>query len=182
MIRKEPKNHRGKIRSDCGGYAAWSSMIFSPGPQGIRLAAVGFSMASETESSCTPIWSKRLVINGGARRPPSECYPASPLAEAFSRTTATAARTFSVQEGPGACTVSAEIPARRSKSGSGARRTYRTPCLRRSIENSTLLNKRRSGTIGSGDLWVLSIPGKYRAAGMTSRRIDRDYHGRTAER
>ena len=62
---------------------ALSSMLFSPGPQEIRLAAVGFSMASETENSCTPIWSKRLAPNGGSRRPPSECYPATPLAEAF---------------------------------------------------------------------------------------------------
>ena len=60
-----------------------SSMIFSPGPQRMRLAVVEFSMASETENSCTPIWSKQLVSNGGSRRPPSECYPASPLTEAF---------------------------------------------------------------------------------------------------
>ena len=62
-----------------------SSMIFSPGSQEIRLAAVFFLMAFETENSCTPIWSEQLVPNGGSRRPSSECYPASPLAEAFFR-------------------------------------------------------------------------------------------------
>ena len=102
---------------------ALSSMIFSPGPQEIRLAAVGFSMASETESSCTPIWSKRLVINGGARRPTSECYPASPLAEAFFQDYCDSRTDSQRPERAGACLVSAEIPARRSKSGSGARRT-----------------------------------------------------------
>ena len=63
--------------------AALSSMIFSPGPQRMRLAAVGFSMAFETENSCTPVWSKQFVFNGGSRRPPSEYYPASPLVKAL---------------------------------------------------------------------------------------------------
>ena len=38
---------------------------------------------------------------------------------------------------PGACTISAEISARREKSGSGARRAYRMPCPRRAIEAGT---------------------------------------------
>ncbi len=159
-------------------------------------------MASETESSCTPIWSEQLVPNGGSRRPTSECYPASPLAEAFFQDYCDSRTDSQRPERAGACLVSAEIPARRSARGSEARRTYRTPCPRRSIESGIALNKRRSGTMGSGELspsrsetfrrptaakrrllgrrWVLSFSGKWRAAGGTSHSADGDYHGKAA--
>ena len=85
---------------------------------------------------------------------------------------------------PGASPVSAGISARWKTSGSGARRAYRTPCPRRTLERSSKLNGGGPG-VSPGELkvncpngaregglghWVLSFSGKYRAAGMTSHR------------
>ena len=70
------------------------------------------------------------------------------------------------------------------ESGSGARKAYRTSCLRRAIEGRPKLNSGGPG-VSPGELkvncpngaregglghWVLSFSGKYRAAGMTSHR------------
>ena len=70
------------------------------------------------------------------------------------------------------------------ESGSGARKAYRTSCLRRAIEGRPKLNSGGPG-VSPGELkvncpngaregglghWVLSFSGKYRAAGMTSYR------------
>ena len=142
MIRKELKNHRGQPRSDCGGLCRLVLHAVCPRtPGGYGWRRWGFRQPSRLK-----IVARRFGLSSSFPTAAPAARRANVTRQAlwrkrFSRITATAARTLSVQERPGACTVSAESSARRDASGSEAKGTYRTPCPRRSIENSTPLNE-----------------------------------------
>ena len=149
----------GWTQSDCGGMRRLVLHAVHPGPRRRGRRRWGFRWPLRPR-----VVARRFGRSSSFPTAAPAAQPANVTRQAlgqkrFSRFPTTAARTLSVQNRLGARAVNAKISARRTESGSGARRKYRTPCLRRSIEHCTPVEQKEvrnhgfRGSLGTFHPW-----------------------------